>query len=195
MKADGRTARGQRTRQAVVDALLALLESGDLRPTGPRIAERAGVSLRSVFQHFPDLETLYAEASARMSSRVGELVRPIPLDLPLEERIAAFVDQRAQVLEFLTPVRRAAALQEPFSEVLREARDGGHDLGRREVARVFRAELDALPESDRADVLDGLDVAASWVTWDSLRTASGRSPADAARVVARTITALLSAMA
>ena len=44
---DGRLGRGTRARTAVVDALLDLIEEGDLRPTAPRIAERAGVSLRS----------------------------------------------------------------------------------------------------------------------------------------------------
>src|SRR3954470_5214868 len=191
LKADGRTARGQRTREAVVDALLALLESGDLRPTGPRIAERAGVSLRSVFQHFPDMEALYAEASTRMWLRVSRLVTPIDLSLPLPERLAAFVEQRARVLEFLTPVRRAAALQEPFSAELQGARDRAHALARREVVRVFRAELDQLSPAVRAEVLDAMDVAASWVTWDALRTVAGRGPEGAAGAMARTLSALL----
>src|SRR5437870_4843088 len=68
--ADGRTARGQRTRAAVVDALLALLEEGDLRPPAPRIADRAGVSLRSVFQHFADRETLFAAVAAAQLERM-----------------------------------------------------------------------------------------------------------------------------
>ncbi len=61
---DGRTVRAERTRQAIVDALLTLLDEGELRPTAERIAERAEVSERSVFQHFPDREALF-EAVAR----------------------------------------------------------------------------------------------------------------------------------
>ena len=57
---DGRTLRSLRTREAIVDATIGLLEDGDLRPTAPRVAERASVSVRSVFQHFDDLETLHA---------------------------------------------------------------------------------------------------------------------------------------
>ena len=55
---DGRTVRAERTRQALVDALLSLLDEGQLQPTAERIAVRAGVSERSVFQHFPDREAL-----------------------------------------------------------------------------------------------------------------------------------------
>ena len=61
---DGRTVRGQRTRQALVDALFALLDDGRAASHGERIAQRAGVSERSVFQHFPDREALF-EAVAR----------------------------------------------------------------------------------------------------------------------------------
>src|SRR3989442_631472 len=103
---DGRTARAHRTRRAVVDALLALIEEGDVRPTAPRIAERAGVSLRSIFQHYTDLETLFAELTNRQLERLGEVARRLPRDGPFEERLDAFVTQRAKVLELLTPVRR-----------------------------------------------------------------------------------------
>ena len=41
---DGRTVRAERTRQALVDALLSLLDEGQLQPTAERIAVRAGVS-------------------------------------------------------------------------------------------------------------------------------------------------------
>src|SRR3546814_6231042 len=58
---DGRTLRAMRTREAIFDATFSLIDEGDLRPTAPRVAERAGVSVRSVFQHFDDLESLHAE--------------------------------------------------------------------------------------------------------------------------------------
>src|SRR5438132_352803 len=67
---DGRTARALRTREAIVDASIALVDEGDLRPTAPRIAERAKVSVRSVFQHFDDLEGLYAAVGDRLVERL-----------------------------------------------------------------------------------------------------------------------------
>ena len=105
---DGRTARAVRTRDALVDATIALVEEGDLRPTAPRIAERAGVSVRSVFQHFDDLETLFGAVGARMVERLSELVRPVDPGAPLAERIPAFVVQRCRVNEAVSPINRAA---------------------------------------------------------------------------------------
>ena len=63
--ADGRLTRAARTRTAVVDALLTLNERGQLRPTARDIAAEAGVSLRSVYVHFDDLEALFVESSRR----------------------------------------------------------------------------------------------------------------------------------
>ena len=66
---DGRAARSHRTRLAIIDALLRLLASGDLRPTTERIAAAAGVSTRSIFLHFSDVDSLFTEAVDRFSER------------------------------------------------------------------------------------------------------------------------------
>src|SRR5215208_6794482 len=79
---DGRTARAERTREAVVEALLELLDGGDVRPT----AARAGVSERSVFQHFRDREALFEAAARRQYERVAPTLRRIDPELPLEQR-------------------------------------------------------------------------------------------------------------
>jgi len=65
---DGRVTRGLRNREAIVDALLACYEAGDLRPSLPEVAARAGVSLRSVHNHFDDADGS-GSASRRCSDR------------------------------------------------------------------------------------------------------------------------------
>src|SRR5438477_2779518 len=86
---DGRLLRSERARAAVVDALLALIEEGNLKPTAPQIAERAGVSLRLVFHHFRDLDDLFITAAERHISRVLPTVHPAPTTGPLPERLEA----------------------------------------------------------------------------------------------------------
>ncbi len=61
----------------------ALHSEGELRPTAPRIAERAGVSLRTVWQQFADMEALLVEAVKRDSEILRSLVRKIEPDQPL----------------------------------------------------------------------------------------------------------------
>ena len=184
---DGRTARSLRTREAIVDATIALLEAGDLRPTAPRVAEQAGVSVRSIFQHFVDLETLHAAVAERLVERVSVLVVPVPPDVPLPERLDRFVDQRCALLEAVTPIRRAADVHGPFSaEITARLRDGQAYL-RNELVDTFRPELDA-GDPDR---LDALDTALSWATWEGLRAGLGRTPHQATQVVRKLAAAAL----
>ena len=167
-----------------------MIEAGDLQPTAPRIAERAGVSLRSVFQHFHDRETLFAAAADRQTQRLRPLMQPIAPDAPLAERLAAFVAQRARLLEMLSPVRRAALLLEPFStEVTTRLRDV-RALKRAEIAHVFAVELAACPAAERRALLAALDVAGSYSTWHALRVHQNL-PVDRAREVLTHIFAAL----
>src|SRR6478735_5965590 len=114
-KTDGRLGRSERSRAAVAEALLALIDEGDLRPTAPRIAARAGVSLRLVFHHFKDLEAVFADAAKREIARVTPTLRPVAADGPFDRRLEAFVLERARLFERISTMWRAAEAQAPFS--------------------------------------------------------------------------------
>jgi len=185
-----RTARSERTRAAIADALLSLLEEGELQPTATRIAERAGISLRLIYHHFGDLEALFRETTEREMARVLARVAPVPNDLPLQERIDRFVEQRCRLLEWITPVRRAAILHEPFSATLRDARSAMNRLAEDEMARLFAPELAAMDSENRAAVVDALALATGWNAWDALRSAD-RSEDRARTAINLTVTRLL----
>ena len=187
---DGRTLRSLRTREAIVDATIALLEQGDLRPTAPRVADQAGVSVRSVFQHFDDLETLHAAVAERLVERVSLLVFPVAPELPLHERLDSFVRQRALLLQVVTPIRRAAEVHGPFSAEITARLRAGQAFLRTELQHTFAPELGAAgPSGD--DLLDALDATLSWGTWELLRTNLGRDEVTATRVLRRMAASVL----
>jgi TetR/AcrR family transcriptional regulator of autoinduction and epiphytic fitness len=188
---DGRTARALRTREAIVDACCALVDEGNLRPTAPRIAERAKVSVRSVFQHFDDLEGLYAAVADAMMERLSHLLMTVDPGLPVGRRIREVVHQRTVLLEAITPIRRAAAVHAPFSAEVQTRLQSGHDFLRSEIERLFATELGAVPAGDRVVLLDALDTVLSWPSWDNLRSLNGRSEAEACVVLERMVAALL----
>ena len=190
-KIDGRRARGERARIAVVDAILDLLQEGDLKPTAERVAARAGVSPRLVFHHFADLEALYAAAADRQFERLRPLIKPIASDGPFEKRLDTFLRQRVRMWERIAPVRRASLLLEPFSGELGRRLEDARTFAREEAAAVFRKEIDTFPRSARVDVVSALDAAAAWQTWEVLRRHQGLSVENARRVTARIIFALL----
>lgn len=190
-RVDGRLARSERSRRAVVGALLDLLEEGELRPTAAQIAVRAGVSLRSVFQHFESLETLFAAAADLQMERLAPLLVPIPTDGSFASRLATLVLRRSRVLEAVSPVRRASLRMEPFSTEVRTRLELARARGRREVERVFATELAELPPAERRDAAAGLGAAASWSTWEHLRRHQGLSVERARKVLARMLASQL----
>jgi TetR/AcrR family transcriptional regulator, regulator of autoinduction and epiphytic fitness len=184
---DGRSARSQRTREAVVDALLALLDEGHVQPSVEEIAARAGVSERTIFGHFHDREGLFEAVGERRAPvlRAAWGTLPSP-SAPLEERIAAFADQRARIYELITPLRRAALLMEPFSPATQAGVGELRSLKRREAWRLFSPEL-------HDDHVLGAAVAAlaSWSAWEALRTQQGLTVEEARAALARGLSALL----
>jgi TetR/AcrR family transcriptional regulator, regulator of autoinduction and epiphytic fitness len=190
-RSDGRLARGERARGLVVGALLELVREGDLRPTAPRIAERARVSLRTVFHHFADLEALFAAAADRQTDDVQRLVVPVPHGGDLSARLDAFVQQRARLLEAITPVRRAALLMEPFSKEIASRLAETRGLGMAEVTRVFARELAKRPAAARRDLAEALHATSCFPTWETLRRHQGLPVPRARRVMRRMLAALL----
>jgi TetR/AcrR family transcriptional regulator, regulator of autoinduction and epiphytic fitness len=186
---DGRAARAQRTRHRVVDALLDLVDEGDLRPPAADVAKRAGVSLRSVYQHFDDLETLFRVAGERHRQRFAHL-EPLP-ELPEElgPRVAAYVAHRTRWMEAVSPMARAAALQAPFSPGIAERQSASRARHSEALAAAFAPELSRAEDAER--LLHALEVAASWSAWEHLRTGIGLPADEAARVVERLLLSLL----
>jgi TetR/AcrR family transcriptional regulator, regulator of autoinduction and epiphytic fitness len=188
-RVDGRTARSERTRNAIVDSHLQLIREGDLRPTADRIAKHAGVSLRALWSHFADMEALFAASGQRILEWRDAAHRPISPKLPLPERIEAYSKQRARLLEQIGPTAKAAAVKEPFSETLQHYR-------RLHVARV-REELQFLFADEVAgdeELLNTLTAISMWPTWSTWREAMNLSVAASRANLARTLTALLAAV-
>jgi TetR/AcrR family transcriptional regulator of autoinduction and epiphytic fitness len=168
--ADGRTARSLRSRRAIVDAMRALHAEGDLCPTGPRVAERAGVSLRTVWQQFADMEALLVEATRRDDEILRSLLKHIDPDQPLGARVRLFTGQRAQILEQMTPSWRAARIYEPFSAELAHNKVRTLTLARADLETVFAPELADLAGEKREQLLDSLHAVSIWSFWESLRS-------------------------
>jgi AcrR family transcriptional regulator len=186
-RVDGRTARSERTRSAIVDANLQLIQDGDLRPTADRIARVAGVSLRALWSHFADMEALFAASGQRVLEPRAETFEPVPVDLPLANRIQAYCHQRARMLEQIAPTARAASTREPFSPALQEYRRIHMDLVHDELTTLFAAELKGKPE-----LLTALTAISMWPTWGTWRDAMGLSPEAARAALTSAVEGLLS---
>src|SRR5882757_9080234 len=94
VRTDGRNRRAAETRRKIIEAAKVMIAETSVAPTVVGVARRADVSVRSVFQHFHDVESLFVTV---MDSVRGDLVvpPPTPSSRPLAVRIASVVENLA----------------------------------------------------------------------------------------------------
>ncbi|MDG1412253.1 MAG: TetR/AcrR family transcriptional regulator [Acidimicrobiales bacterium] len=140
---DGRSARRDRNRESVVDALLELYGEGHMRPSLDLVAQRSGVSHRSVFRYFEDLNELDRVAIERFHERCAHLFEiPALGEGSLSARIERLVDQRLILHDATAPVARVARMRAPTHPVLAENIVTNREVLRRQVAAHFAVEFE-----------------------------------------------------
>ena len=185
--ADGRVLRGERNKEAIADAMWQCYSEGMLRPSAAEVAERAGVSVRSVHNHFEDMEALRTAVAQRQWARFESVVELPAPDATLAQRIATIVRNRAELWEGVTPMRRAALLVVHDSPTVVETFARIDRRMRRVIEITFERELqDAMPE-----IIEAIDAALSWDNWNRLRIAQGCSETRARRVLTVALEVLL----
>jgi AcrR family transcriptional regulator len=183
---DGRQRRSERSREAIVQALLDLVGEGVLQPTAQQVAASAGVGTRSVFRHFADMDALFVAMNARIQAEALPLLRGAPPEGGIATRVRALAERRVAFFEKIGPYKRAGTIQRWRSEFLR----GQHGM----LVRALRADLLRwLPElrSAPADLVSALDLALSFEAWDRLRSDQRLGRERAHDAIVRTVTALL----
>lgn len=185
---DGRRLRRSLNREAVVDALLDLYDEGNLRPSTDEIAERAGISPRSLFRYFDDTDDLAREAVIRQQMRVLPLLGiDAAADAPLAERVRAVVDQRYRLFTKTVGAATVQRLRAPFNEEMAGHLATSRKLLRRQLRSLFAPELTSMPD-DRAEA--ALAAADLLLSFEAFRVMAARESVDDARAKALLIDAL-----
>jgi AcrR family transcriptional regulator len=190
--ADGRTARRDRNRDAVLDAVLDLFAEDALEPSAVQVAERSGVSLRSVYRYFEDTDELVRAAIERNLVRVGPLFDVDGLgDGPLDERVTRMVRSRLALYEQVGPLMRATLLHAGEHEILAERLATVRRLLREQVEEMFAPELSVRPARQRREVTAALDLLLGFESMEQLRKVQRLTRPETARVLTRSVGAVL----
>jgi AcrR family transcriptional regulator len=160
-------------------------------PSAAEVAARAGVSERTVFRHFADLNALFVAAASRIRPIQEAYVGPRPNAARVADRITELVQLRSKLYEEIAPVRRVAIHLSHTHPLLVDQLAQAFTAARAQVADVFAPELSRLDSKDRSLMLDALDLAASWATWDNLRTVQDCSVPRTRQVVTKLLSDLL----
>ena len=155
---DGRTARRNRNKEAVLDALIEMANEGRAEPPIEEIAERAGVSYRSVYRYFEDRTDLMLSAISRVMGETWPIFDVEELgDGSLDERIERLVAVRLDAYHRLAPLTRAAVHLRANEPDVIEKYDRVREYLREQLATQFGPELSALPSDEQSEVLAVLD--------------------------------------
>ena len=168
----GRGDRVARTREAIVSSTLTLAMEGEVAPIVRDIAKLAGVSARTVFQHFADTAELYVAVLGRVLTGLRGEAQPAPAGA-LDERISAVIGQRAGRYEKLLPMwcfvetlqRRSSEAGEQVTQL--------YTSNREQLAEYFGEELTGLTGEKRERALNALAMALAPESWIVLRERLG----------------------
>jgi AcrR family transcriptional regulator len=187
--ADGRRERSRSSRSKIIAAMLDLVGNGDVAPSAARVAEVAGVGLRSVFRHFDDMDELYREMGDVIEARVMPIILQAPSGATWKEKLFDIANRRAQVFETILPYRISANLKRFQSPYLMQ--------DYRRMLRLEGETIEAhLPPAVMNDVAAarGLNVILSFQTWRLLRHDQELPVDDAKAVVRRLLTDAMAGM-
>ncbi len=192
-ESDGRRLRRDRNRDAVVHALLNLYNEGNLNPSTEEIAVRSGVSARSLFRYFDDVDDLCQAAINQQQHNVRHLYNvEFDSSLDLRGRAAALVAQRAELFEAVESVAIVSRLRAPFQLIVADTLTQGRRYLRSQLARLFAPELERLGPLS-ATRLAAADILTSFETWLLLRDDQRLTRAKASAAMADGLVALLTA--
>ena len=188
---DGRRLRSERTRQAIMDAYIELLRESPEIPTAAQIAARAGISTRSIFERFVDLQGL-SRATVDYAFAIGEaqaVARNVDGDRPT--RVRSHVETRANTCERWLPVWRVVVANQGRLEELRERVTFIRQAIVRRMELMYRPELEMLSAEERRDLLIALESLIDFESWGRMRESHGLSFDEACSVWVRTINRML----
>jgi AcrR family transcriptional regulator len=166
LETDGRIARSKRTRESIANALLELLEEGVSQPRAQHIAERAEVSVRTVFQHFDDMEGLYSEIVIRQTLRIAPFLIALDETRSAHERARSLIELRDNMYALIAPVRNGVRNSEVarHSDLIDKGLSDLRNAMNKQVRQGFANEIHNHNEPN--EVLARIEAVTSYEIWD-----------------------------
>lgn len=119
---DGRFARSQKTKDAIVKALLKLLRNTPF-PTAEQVAKESKIGLRTVYRQFKDMESIYLSLHEKCMHSLGQMFdSDIDLNKSFKERVNFAISERLTIYEeyetlFIATISNSARLPTLVNQV------------------------------------------------------------------------------
>jgi AcrR family transcriptional regulator len=190
---DGRRLRSARTKQLIIEAYLKLLRESPQIPTAAQIAERAGYSVRSVFERFPDLHALRVAATdyAFTQGTAQAVARDFTGDR--QTRLRSHIETRTWICEQWLPLWRALIANQGDSAELKSRIVLMRQAILKRIELMYEPELTTLPETERRQTLIAIESLIDFESWARMREYNQLSVEEARDVWIQAIDRLLPA--
>lgn len=157
---DGRTARRQRNRALVLDAVIEIFESGNIDPGIDEVSAWSGVSNRSIYRYFHHRDELIRAAMWHAMARVQPQMELQDLGVgSLRERIDRFVAHRLRMYAALAPLTRAARRAAQTEPIISEEFEAGRLVLRKQFLDHFAPELEPVAPGERTRLVTAAEMA------------------------------------
>ena len=168
---DGRSLRRERNRQDIVDALLGLIENGETEISAALIASKAGLSERSIFRYFDDVNDLYRSVCDLAFSKEIEYALIDDAGVgSLDTKIENFVNQRVRIYtmnEKIAPAARSFAFKNP---IIKNQLVVGRKLLRTQIIKHFAEELSVFDKQQQQVAVAIIDSLTTFEYYDMMRS-------------------------
>lgn len=188
---DGRRARRSRGRDQVIDAWLALVFEGDVCPSAVAVAERAEVSLRSVFRYFDDVDDLWDRGTRRFIERHRDQLTPPEQADTLAGRVDAVVRTRLNLFLLSAPLSRALLARAPVRPEVDALVDKWRVRLNADVLAYLRDDLEAVDGGSRCAAQYGMLSLLSFGNLDLLHGKYALAVDEVHQVLCHSLVALL----
>lgn len=159
----------------MIDAVFELLTEGHITPSVDDIAERAHVSVSSVFRYFDNLDDLQRQTIERYFERFAARFEIPPTAGDLDARIVALVDARLALYEAIAPIARMARVRANDHPVIAGTLSETRRTHRAQLWAHFATDLRDLGRAEAEDRIDLVDALTAFESWDLLHTTHERS--------------------
>lgn len=174
-RVDGRRARRERNREAVIEAMFSLVRDGKFPPTAEDVAARAEVSVSSVFRNFEGLADLQRHALDLFEPKFSHLFVVDDAQADRGERIRSHVHARVDLIQQAGGLLRVARARALDHDVMIE---GVANLRQRFAAQTrqrFARELQLTAPAEAANLIAVIDATTSPEAFEVMSAAHARS--------------------
>jgi len=188
---DGRRARRNKSRQAVIEAMFDLVQEGKAPPEVEDIAERAGVSVSSVFRNFDGIGDLQHQAVQWFQKQFWHLFEVNDADEPLSDRLQSHVRSRVTMADEVGPLLRLARARAVDHEKMAGSTATVRAQMANQTRQRFANEIRQLSPAQAGNLTALIDATTSLEAYEVMAAAHARTNRQIATAWVRALEAVL----